>query len=419
MRIRFKYILFLPFLLMAGNALLAQERLTLQDALKTARLQNPALQTEQFNIDVAEADVVTAGLRPNLILGNETIQMTQSRHFHENSKWHSPYNREVVWQLGKPFQIAGQRRHRMELANKELQLTSKEYAETERNLYSKVAEKWLEVWTAQKQLDMLQIAKGNIDSLLRSNEVRYRNEVITETDLFRTELLAKQYAIQYKTALQEVVNHQNELKFLVGVQGNISIDTADNFMFPIPGTIDSLIALSVTTRSDIQAARAMVEVSGSNIKLQKSLAYPQPELGLMWNPQNAVPHLGIYASIDLPFSDRNQGEIKKSRVLKEQADKHLTTLETQIHTEITVAFAEYKLHQENIESFQSLLTQAQTILDNVKYSYLRGGTTIIDFLEAQRSWLETQQQYYEAIQQFRQAYIQLLYSTGLIHELAL
>jgi cobalt-zinc-cadmium efflux system outer membrane protein len=73
---------------------------------------------------------------------------------------------------------------------------------------------------------------------------------------------------------------------------------------------------------------------------------------------------------------------------------------------------------QNIENFKILSNQSQTILESVQYSYLKGGTTIIDFLEAQRSWLDTQQQYYDALQLYRLGYVQLLYTTGLISQLA-
>jgi len=105
-------------------------------------------------------------------------------------------------------------------------------------------------------------------------------------------------------------------------------------------------------------------------------------------------------------------------LLKQQAEQHLFTIQKQLQTEITNAYASYQLQQQNVQNFQTILEQSQTILDNVKYAYLKGGTTIIDFLEAQRSWLETQQQYYEALQQYRQSNIQLLYATGLINQLA-
>ena len=397
----------------------AQSNYTLQKALQTARKNNPYLKTEQLNIGIAQTDIITAKLRPNPILNNQSLQLMQPSQFPVNTDWYNGQNRQVWWQLTKPFQVAGQRNYKIDVANKNVSFAEKNYSETERNIYSEVASKWLEVWTAQKQLEIIQIAKSNIDSLVLTNQIRYKNQVITQTDLFRTELLSKQYAIQYKTALQEVINRQNELKFLLGVQEDLSIDVNDNFLFTMPQNIDSLLKQSLQNRSDIQTVKSLIDVSNSNIKLQKSLVFPQPELGFIWNPQNSVPYFGIYATVDLPFFNRNQGEIKKSYLLKDQAETQLFTIQSQIQTEISVAFANYQLQQQNIESFKVLLQQSQTILDNVKYAYLKGGTTIIDFLEAQRSWLETQQQYYDAMQSYRQSYIQLLYATGLINQLAL
>jgi len=419
MLFRITHIFSVFFLFVICFQVKAQENYSLQKALQTARANNPYLKTEQLNIGIAQTDIITAKLRPNPILNNQSLQLMQPSQFPTNTDWYNGQNRQVWWQLTKPIQIAGQRQYKIDVANKNVSFAKKNYTETERNLFAEVAAKWLEVWTAQKQLEIIQIAKSNIDSLVLTNQIRYKNQVITQTDLFRTELLSKQYAIQYKTVLQEVINRQNELKFLIGVQENVSIDPNDNFLFAIPQSIDSLLKQSLQNRSDILTVNSLIEVSNSNIKLQKSLAFPQPELGFIWNPQNTVPYFGIYATVDLPFFNRNQGEIKKSYLLKDQAEQQLFTIQSQIQTEISVAFANYQLQQQNIESFNVLLQQSQTILENVKYAYLNGGTTIIDFLEAQRSWLETQQQYYDAMQSYRQSYIQLLYATGLINQLAL
>lgn len=415
---RFKHAFSILFSLLLCFTATAQSNYTLQKALQTARSNNPVLKTEQFNVDAAQAEVTTAKLFINPAFNFNYMNVAAKKYTEPNSNLYSAINNQYVFQLGKTFQVAGQHKYKTDVANKNVVFTGKNYTETERNLFADVAAKWLEVWTAQKQLDILITARNNIESLVITNQNRYKNQVITQTDLYRTELLSKQYAIQYKTALQEVVNRQNELKFLLGVQDSINIDTADNFLFRIPAEIDNLLTQSLQNRSDILTAKSFIEVSNSNIKLQKSLAFPQPELGFFYNPQNAVPYWGIYAAIDLPFFNRNQGEIKKSYLLKQQAEQHLFTVQSQLLTEITTAYASYQLQQQNVQNFQAVLQQSQTILDNVKYAYLKGGTTIIDFLEAQRSWLETQQQYYDALQQYRQGYIQLLYTTGLINQLA-
>lgn len=398
---------------------LAPTEYTLQKALQKAKANNPYLKTEIFGIGIARAEVISARLRPNPILNNQTLQLMQPAQFPAKTEWHGAQNRQVWWQFTKPFQVFGQRKHKVETAEKNVFFAEKNYAEAERNVFSEVALKWLEVWTARKQLDVIKIAKSNLDSLLITNQIRFKNQVITQTDLLRTELLSKQYALQYKTALQEVRNRQNELKFLLGVTEEVSIDTADNALFYVPANMDSLLNHSLQGRSDIKAVQALVDVSESNIKLQKSFAFPQPEIGFIWNPQNTIPYFGIYATVELPLFNRNQGEIKKSYLMKEQAEAQLFALRSRTQTEVSIAFENYQLQKQNFESFSALLPQAQTILDNVKYAYIKGGTTIIDFLEAQRGWLETRQQYYDAVQTYRQSYIQLLYATGLINQLGL
>lgn len=161
-----------------------------------------------------------------------------------------------------------------------------------------------------------------------------------------------------------------------------------------------------------------MDVAEANIKLQKSSVLPTPELGLIYNPQNKTQYMGVFATLEIPIFSRNQGEIKKSQTIKQQTEQDLKTTEVQIQSEILTAYRTYQTQNQNVQNFSKLLTQSQTILGSVKYSYLRGGTTIIDLLEAQRSWLDTQHQYYDILQQYRQSYIDLLYTSGLINQFA-
>jgi cobalt-zinc-cadmium efflux system outer membrane protein len=412
----FKRVLILVLMGMASAR--AQTTYNLQQALQTAKSNNPILKREQFNVDISQADITTAQLRPNVILNNQSLQLVQSSKFPENTGWFNGANRQVWWQVTKPFQLPVQRENKINFAQQNVRLTQKQYADTERHLFQSVAQKWLDVWAARKQLDLLGTAKANIDSLANINRLRLKNQVITSTDLARTELLANQYDIQLKSASQEYRNQLSNLKFLMGVQDSIRIDTTDQFAFAFPDQMDAIVEQALQNRTDIQAIKSTMDVANANIKLQRSSALPVPELGLIYNPQNKAHYMGVYGTIEIPIFSRNQGEIKKSQVLKQQAEQDLRATETQVQTEIGTAYKSYITHRQNLQNFNQLLTQSQTILNSVKYSYLRGGTTIIDFLEAQRSWLDTQQQYYDVLGQYRQSYIDLLYASGMINQIA-
>src|SRR5690625_1184617 len=226
-------------------------------------------------------------------------------------------------------------------------------------------------------MDILLYAKNNIDSLLQIDQRRFHSQVITQTDLYRTELLARQYELQHRTALQEIDNRQKELRFLLGGTGEVVVDTSDQFLLDIPETLDSLIRQSLQYRSDIEAAKSMIEVSESEMKLQKSLSYPQPELGLVWNPQGTLPFFGISFTVDLPVFDRNQGEIQKSAILRDQAEYYLYAVQKQIETEFSVPSGKHRRISGSPSAISDDTGQCKTNISDGRYDDDRffGSTT--------------------------------------------
>jgi len=131
----------------------AQTTYNLQQALQTAKSNNPILKREQFNVGISQADITTAQLRPNVILNNQSLQLVQPSKFPENTGWANGANRQICWQVTKPFQLPVQRENKINFAQQNVRLTEKQYADTERHLFQSVAQKWLDVWAARKQLD--------------------------------------------------------------------------------------------------------------------------------------------------------------------------------------------------------------------------------------------------------------------------
>ncbi|WP_289660245.1 TolC family protein [Flavobacterium panacagri] len=411
------FLLFVLLTLPLVNGI-SQTNYSLQKSLQTAKKNNPVLKGQYYDVDIAQSDIVTAKLRPNLIFGFNYIGIASEKNYASNTGFFNNANTQTNLQLGKVFQLAGTRKNKIDFANQNSVLTQKNYNEIERNLFQDVGLKWVDVWAAQKQLEIVKKASSNLDSLVIINKVRLKNEVITETDFNRTSLLANQYALEIKKSEQNLKNELLSLKYLLGVQEEINIDSADDFVFVLPSNLEDLLNEALDKRTDVLASKSILDVANTNINLQKSLAYPQPEMGLIYNPQNMIPYIGLYGTIELPFFSRNQGEIKKSNYLKEQAEQNLVATQGVIRTEITNAYNSYQIQKSNLENFSGLLTRSENILKSVKYSYLRGGTTIIDFLEAQRSWLDIQQQYYDSMQEYRRSYITLLYASGFINQIA-
>lgn len=396
----------------------AQVRVSLRQALQQARTASPVLQTQFLNADVARADVVTAALKPNPVLNNQTLLLLRPSLYPEGTSVFNPQNHQIWWQLTKRFQRPIQRRTRVELAERNVALVQSQYADAERNLLTDAANAWLDAWSARVRYDLLLQAQANVDSLVRINEVRLRNQVITQTDLIRTRLLSEQYTLQLRSTQQEYRGALQALRFFLGTTDSLDIDAAAPVEWlAVEAPPDTLLSQTLARRPDVEAARRNIFAAQSNLAYQKVAWLPVPELGAIWNPQNGIPYLGAYGTVEIPIFSRNQGEIQKARVQQVQAERNLRAVQVQAQTQLIAAYQTYQTQRGNVERFRSILDQSDRVLNTVRYAYLRGGTTIIDFLEAQRSWFDTRQLYNDALLQYRRSYVQLLSATGRIQDL--
>ena len=408
-----------PCLVLAIScSLQAQNILSLSDAVRLAKANNTVLQAEKLNINLSQADLITARLRPNPTLNNQTLQLVQPSVFPKDTRWTNAHNRQVWWQLTKQFQWPGIRQGKIDVATQSVILAQNAYYDVERNLTFDVASQYLEVWRLKQVLSNLQQAQLNFDSLVTIQQARYKSQVITSTELLRTQIPLEQYRLQLRATRQAYINNIQQLKFLLGSPD--SVDVTDGPLtepIAITGTEDSLVARVLKERPDVRATLSEIQVSESNIKLQRSQRVPIPELGVIWNPQNTIPYLGFFGTIQIPIFSRNQGNIAASYVRRDQANLHLQTIQLQVDTEISAAWQTYHLQRETIGRYDQILQQSRDVLRSVRYSYFRGGTTLIDLLEAQRSWYDTQKLFHEAQFQYYQSYLQLLLAAGVITQL--
>ena len=116
-------------------------------------------------------------------------------------------------------------------------------------------------------------------------------------------------------------------------------------------SFEALFKYAESNRSDIIANKVSQEVAITNVKLQEANAYPQPELGFIYNPQNTQPYMGTFVTIPIPINNRNQGEIQKSQANVKQTKSIQDALEKKLKAEIQNAIVEYNVAIINFEKY--------------------------------------------------------------------
>ncbi|MFT4031123.1 MAG: TolC family protein [Siphonobacter sp.] len=392
----------------------AQSPYSFRRTLQRVRESNPSLRIQSFDIEATRADETTAGLRSNPILNNQTMMQVSPNHLPDGGGYLTRQNRQFWLQVTKEFDIYGKRDRRVKYAREITRLSENNLRETTRTVLRDAAISWLDAWYAYTKVDLLQQTQVNLDSLVLLNRVRLRNQVIPTTELTRTEVLAEQNTLQIRTARQEYVNQLTELKLQLGQADSIQIDVTD----PVVSAFgeDSLMRFALDQRSDLVAAKSTLEAAYRNTELQKVLGKPSNEMGAIWNPQNAIPYAGVFLTFELPVYSRNQGEIQKSRILQQQAQDQITFTEKRINTELRTSLEAFKNHRQTLQRYQQVLQQSDKVLASVRYAYLKGATTLVDYLEAQRGWFDTRRTYYDALYEYRKSFVNVFYTSGLISQ---
>ncbi len=395
-----------------------QTSLSLKDAFDLAKKNNPFYNAEKYNTDLSKADLTTAKLQLNPSFGASYTQVTSPKYFMENTSALNAANRQLSFQVGKTFQVHGQRKYKIQSAEHDLTLSQSNLNEYERNLLAEVANKWLEIWYEDQKLKILKLAKENSDSLIKINQVRLKNEVITKTEFMRTEILDDQYRLLLINAQQDYKSSINELSFMLGTTDNFNInDNEASFSIPLINQYDSIVNYALNKRTDIKVNNEMKEKAKIDIQLQKAMAYPQPEVGINYSTQNQVPYVGAFLNISLPTYDRNQGEIEKANITLKQSESMQNATVNKVKNEIQTSWNEYITYKNSYEKYKEIFQKSENVLKTVRLSYLKGGTTILDFLEAERNWFDLQNQYNEAFYNYKKAYIDLLYVSNLIQNI--
>src|SRR5919202_486042 len=129
-RSRIYYLLSVSLLSLCANA---QTPLTLRQTLQQVRANSPVLRVERLNINAAQADQVTANLRPNPVVNNQTLFQLNQTPTTPVSDAVSPFNRQrrQFWlQATKEFDIYNKRAYRSRFAESNTNLATKSVAET-------------------------------------------------------------------------------------------------------------------------------------------------------------------------------------------------------------------------------------------------------------------------------------------------
>jgi len=396
---------------LSASALGAQEplvRLTLGEAVSLALRENPTVRAKEFERQSVSANEITAGLRPNPTATFSGEQFTPGGSS-------GAAITQYTLSIGQPIELGGKRQRRVDSAKAATRVTGYELADLQRQTVFQVKKSFTDILLARDTLALAEENLKTLDELERVQRFREEKGDISQLDLLRIQvqrfaferdaLDARQALRAAKIALRAVTSpdHVGENFEIVGdlTYRDVSYSQAE------------LYRLVMQNRPDIRAAEAAREKARADVNLARANAWwditPQIEYQRI-GPDNTI---GFGISLPIRIFDRNQGEIARTRADVSRANAAREAVAIQALADVDAALSTLRSEAEKIKVLtDSYLPKARQTRDTVEYAYRRGGISLLDFLDAQRSYRETALEHLRALGNHRIAVYQLEAAVG-------
>lgn len=398
------------------------EPLTLQQALERATTSNPGLQATRARLGVTEAEIITAGARPNpSIVSDNGIA-------------------EKTYRLGieQTFQLGGKRRKQVSLAQAQRDVLLAEINTAILDLRTDVRRAYTRLFNAQQRLQAAEEIVATNERLMTVAQKREKAGAIANLDVQQAKVALLRAKNDAQVAHGEVIQARTALNVLLGQ----SLATAweltspsliaqpqppvgDTTLEPVPlkgevslqqADLEALVQEALARRPELQ--QNLREITVTERQLDVARANRIPDITIAAGPDLVVEdetelNAFVVASIPVPLFNRQQGPILEARARRTQLEAQQAALRNRIVSDVTNAYTGFTLNQERILRFETeLLPTAQIVVNMSQRSFEVGKSNILVPLNAQQEYMQTRLDYLQALQDYQNAISDLERAVG-------
>ncbi|MBL8292949.1 MAG: TolC family protein [Bryobacterales bacterium] len=385
-------------LLLLTVAAVGQTDISLREAVDQALRAHPLLSGAESRTAFAKGARTQASLSPNPRL----ILQTENPRPHGHPSFVFGRDADNFAYLQKTFETYGKRQRRVETADEVVRRAELEQQLLRRQIAGRVSVAYWQAAGAARTHQLLSENRDTFNRIVEYHEIRVREGAMAEADLIRVRLEAQRLAIGANQAMLDSERAKINLLREMGRTEFPALRLTDS----IQGALNESPTLdpreAVEARTETKIARAALAVTQSALRLQHANAKPNVEL--LFGYKRTVGFNTVLGGfqVDLPFSNRNQGNIESATADIRISESALAATEALIRAEVQAVRTEFEIRRREILNFyQPLLDRAEETYRIAEAAYREGGSDLLRLLDAQRVRTEAQISYARALTDLR------------------
>jgi cobalt-zinc-cadmium efflux system outer membrane protein len=360
-------------------------RLSLPQAEKLFLDSNFQLLAQRYNVDATKALVIQARLwpNPNFQIGHTLYSGTLKQWFPTGA------NDETVVGLSQLILLARKRNKQIQIAEANIQLSEFQFYDLLRTLKYTLRTDFFQIYYLRLSARVYDAEIKALQQITAAFAQQEGKGYIAEKEVVRIQAQLYSFQSEYNDLINQINDTESELRLILQTKPHFFIDPevdtlALDGLSPDQYPLATLIDSAYHNRTDLQIARANTKINQLNYNYQKALAWPDLTLSLGYDEAGSFlyNYYGISASIDLPFFNRNQGNIKNAKLLinSTQATEKSTqaTVDENVARSLQKAFDEQRLAR-NIDP--KFFASFERLMEQVLINYQKRNISILDFLD--------------------------------------
>lgn len=388
--------------------------------------QNLQLIAEQMNISVADAAVIQARLwdNPELSITSVNLWSTDKQRDGED-EFIPPFlggigkNTQFSIELSQLIQTANKRGKLVRKEKIARDIAKEEFEDVLRGLKIELRKSIYEVCYLQSFVKVLCQQQESLEQLIQT----YRKSV-TEGNIARSELMRLQSSLLEKESAiletQTLINeYQKTLKALINADPLVKLEFKKDIYEPVhPDNIslNTLLSQGLDFRPDVKRQLLTTQYYEKSLAYERSLRVPDLTIHANYDRAGGVwkDFIGFGISIDLPFFNRNQGNIKTAKFMMEQSHYLAEQTKKNVQNELVEAYDNYSQAYEFYKKNHSddFLQELDPMLEVYSKNLLNRNVSMLEYIDFMETYTTNKQIILTSEKNVNVQFEELQYLTG-------
>ncbi|GAB4024221.1 TolC family protein [Spirosoma gilvum] len=363
---------------------------------------NFQLLAQRYQVDMADAAITQAGLRPNPNLWFQGNLYNPQTHkvlpFGRPSQadmaagiYNSGY---YAVQLQQVVQLAGKRSKLVALAESNKSLTQLAFRDLMRTLHYQLYSTYANLYYDLQALHLFEDELARQQRLLVSYRIALQSGGVAPYEVTRLEVAIRDLQANGANYRTQIADEQATLRVLLR-------QPAQSFILPteLPALRTTVPPLATaldsaqTHRPDVAISQEQINNAQRSLTLEKARRTPDLTTGLLYEKYgNAyVNFLGFQASMDLPFHNRNQGAIRSAETNLKAVTSGLENQQVVVQSDVLNAYDKLNTYYSQLnERPDGYLDRIRNISVEATKAYNARMIGLLDYLDKIKTYQQAQ-----------------------------